>query len=180
MKKRSVVMYNMIFPVFIIFSPMIMIMLPFAEPLWAFVWLLLIVGGNLVLDWVVTALALRWQKIPNVRQKSLSALLRVWLAGFAADFLSSLMLLAVMLIDNDWIYQNIHSYFYNNVFEGPFALAYTLAAILFGGALIYRFNINWALEPVDITDEQRRRTALTLAVLTAPWLFLLPTRLFYV
>lgn len=85
-----------------------------------------------------------------------------------------------MLIDNDWIYHNIHSYFYNSIWEGPLALAYTLAAILAGGALIYRFNNNWALESAELTDSQRKRTALTLAALTAPWLFLLPTKLFYI
>lgn len=180
MKKRSVVMYNLIFPVFIMFSPITMIMVPFMEPLWGLAWLLFVLGGNLAVDWLVTALALRWQKVSNVKQKSLAVLLRVWLAGFAADFLSSLMLLAAMLIDNDWIYHNIHNYFYTNVFEGPIALAYTLAAILLGGALIYRFNINWGLAELDLTDSQRKRAALTLAVLTAPWLFLLPTKLFYI
>lgn len=61
-------------------------MVPFMEPLWGLAWLLFVLGGNLAVDWLVTALALRWQKIPNVKKKSLAVLLRVWLAGFAGRF----------------------------------------------------------------------------------------------
>ncbi len=178
MKKRSVTMYNMVIPMFVVLWP----------PAWFFasimggaggVLLLVMLVGNLAVDWLVTALALRLQKVPQIKKKSLAVLIPVWLSGFAADFLGSIPLFVLMGVDNDWIYENISGYFYTSIFESPYALAATLLDILFVGLLIYRFNRNWSLTMTDLTDQQRKRTALTLAILTAPYLFLLPTRWFY-
>ncbi len=137
MKKRSVTMYNMVIPMFVVLWP----------PAWFFasimggaggVLLLVMLVGNLAVDWLVTALALRLQKVPQIKKKSLAVLIPVWLSGFAADFLGGIPLFVLMGVDNDW-----------------------------------------SLTMTDLTDQQRKRTALTLAILTAPYLFLLPTRWFY-
>ena len=179
-KKSSVTMYNLIFPVFMLLWPPLWLMMPIFGDLAGGLFVLGILLGNLAVDWLVTALAMRWQKIPNIKQKSLKALVPVWLSGFAADFVGGLFLFAVVFIDNDWISQNIEIYFYTSIYEGSWALAVTLLAVALAGFCIYRFNMNWSLQQVDLTEQQRRRTALTLAVLTAPWLFLLPTDWFYV
>lgn len=178
--KRSVTMYNMIFPIFLLLWPPMLLMLPTFGEVAGRVWLLAILLGNLLLDWLVTALALRWQKIPEIKNKSLAVLVRVWLVGFAADFFGGLPLLVIMLVDNDgWLYENVHKFFYTSIFRSPYALAITLACVLLAGWLIYSFNKNWALEPAELTEPQRKRTALVLALLTAPWLFLLPANWFY-
>ena len=166
MKKRSVTMYNMVIPMFVVLWP----------PAWFFasimggaggVLLLVMLVGNLAVDWLVTALALRLQKVPQIKKKSLAVLIPVWLSGFAADFLGSIPLFVLMGVDNDWIYENISGYFYTSIFESPYALAATLLDILFVGLLIYRFNRNWSLTMTDLTDQQRKRTALTLAIFAA-------------
>lgn len=179
MKKRSVTMYNLIVPTFIILWPPVWFFLAAMDGLLGGALLLVMLLGNLAVDWLVTALAMRWQKVPQVKKQSLAVLVPVWLSGFAADFLGSLLLFVVMVIENDWIQENISNYFYNNIFEGSYALAVTLAVVAFVGLLIYRFNMNWSLRLADLTEQQRKRTALTLAVLTAPYLFLLPTCWFY-
>jgi len=161
-------MYNLILPLFLLLWPPVLLMLPVFGGIPGGALLLAVVFGNLLVDWLVTALALRWQKIPNVRKKSLAVLIRVWLAGFAADFLCGLLLIIIMFVT-----------LAGNIYESAYALAVTLAAVLIGGWLIYCFNINWALEPAELTEPQRKRTALALAVLTAPWLFLVPTEWFY-
>lgn len=179
MKKRSVTMYNLVVPTFIILWPPVWFFLAAIDGLLGGALLLVMLLGNLAVDWLVTALAMRCQKVPQVKKQSLAVLVPVWLSGFAADFLGSLLLFIVMVIENEWINDNISNYFFNSIYESPYALATVLLDILFVGLLIYRFNMNWSLRLADLTDQQRKRTALTLAILTAPYLFLLPTQWFY-
>ena len=166
MKKRSVTMYNLIVPTFIILWPPVWFFLAAMDGLLGGALLLVMLLGNLAVDWLVTALAMRWQKVPQVKKQSLAVLVPVWLSGFAADFLGSLLLFIVMVIENDWIQENISNYFYNNIFEGPYALAVTLAVVAFVGLLIYRFNMNWSLRLASLSRSLQRRKSISRAART--------------
>lgn len=180
MKKRSVVMYNMIFPIWFMLTPLFWPALGVLLGPFALMIVFVVLFGNLGVDWLVVRLAMHWQKIEDAKEKAVVVLWRVCLCGFAADIIAGLVLMLFSAIDfgGDWFYQNIEKHaFYGNLFESVWAVLYVLAGILIAGVAIYCFNRFYCLKKANLTLGQTRLTALALAVLTAPWLFLLPTSL---
>lgn len=53
-------------------------------------------------------------------------------------------------------------------------LAWTVLSILFAGAALFLLNDFWALKKAIPEAKLRRRTALVLAIATAPWAFMCP------
>lgn len=181
-KKRSVVMYNMIFPVLLMLTPLFWPVLGLLIGPFVLMIIFVLIFGNLGVDWLVVRLAMHWQKIENAKEKAMAVLWRVCLCGFAADTIagSALMWIFPRLLnsDSDWFYQNIEkNVFYGNLFENIWAILYVSAGILIAIVAIYCFNRFYCLKKANLTLGQTRLTALALAVLTAPWLFLLPTSL---
>lgn len=172
---KSVKMYNLIFPVWLILSPL---MWPFFAP--SAPWILAIVLGNLLLDWAVVAVSLRCQGVSEVKRRSLAVLLPVWLGGYLADIIGTLGMAAVLFIDNDWFYHNIHAPLaYLSPFESPWAVLWGVSCLLISAVCIYLFNSRFCLRKADLTADERKRTALALAVITAPYTFLMPTNWLY-
>ncbi len=66
-----------------------------------------------------------------------------------------------------------------NPFENIWALLWTLAAIAVAGVMIYIFNRFVSFRKLPLENKQKHLLALSMAVFTAPYLFLLPTKLFY-
>ena len=72
-----------------------------------------------------------------------------------------------------WLYDWIEPVMYN-AFRSPLAFAWTLAAVALAGYCIYRFD-KWAMRDCDLlTDGEKHKIALTMAVVTAPWMFFIP------
>lgn len=63
-----------------------------------------------------------------------------------------------------------------NIYLGPvfIKLVWTVLSILFAGACLYLLNDRWALKKAIPDEKLRRRTALVLAIATAPWAFMCP------
>lgn len=180
MKKHSVKMYNLIFPIWLMLTPLFW---PFAAwltgPL-AILFVIIPLAGNFAVDWLVCRLAMGLQKIEAARQKTGRVILRVWLCGFAADIIGCLPLLFPLKLDKDWFYQNIERQaYYGNPFDSVWAVLYLLGCIFLASVAIYCLNMRFCLKAADLEPGQKKRTALALAVFTAPWFFLLPTSLFY-
>ena len=179
-KKKSVTMYNLIFPVWLLLSPLMLAIFTPPTP-WILV-ILVIMLGNLLVDWAVVAVSLRCQGISDIKRRSLAVLLPVWLGGFLADIIGTLGMAAVLFVgsDNDWFYHNIHAPLaYISPFESPWALLWGVSCLLISAVCIYLFNSRFCLRKADLTDVERKRTALALAVITAPYTFLLPTSWLY-
>ncbi len=182
MKKRSVVMYNMIFPIWLILTPLLWPPLAVLVGPFALLIIFVMIFGNLGVDWLVGRLGMHWQKVENAKEKAAAVLWRVCLCGFAADTIAGLALMFAprLFSDSDWFYQNVEKHaFYGNLFESVWAVLYVSAGILIAAVAIYCFNRFYCLKRANLTLRQTRLTALALAVLTAPWLFLLPTSLLY-
>ena len=61
-----------------------------------------------------------------------------------------------------------------NPFGHPAAFLWTLAGIALAGYCIYRFD-KWAMKScVLLSEGERHKIALAMAVITAPWLFFIP------
>lgn len=136
MKKRSVVMYNMIFPIWLILTPLLWPPLAFMVGPFALLIIFVVVFGNLGVDWLVVRLAMHWQKVENAKEKAAAVLCRVCLCGFAADTIAGLALMFAprLFSDSDWFYQNVERpAFYGNLFESVWAVLYVSAGLSMGG-----------------------------------------------
>jgi len=79
-----------------------------------------------------------------------------------------------------WWGANVAEPMTENPFESIFAVAFALLAIGLAGLLVYFFNKNMSLRLTKSLDvPEIKRTALVLAVTTAPWFMLLPSKWFW-
>ena len=157
-------LYNVIFPIWMLF-------------LFPQVWLIAL-PGNLLIDCAVVLLTLlalkhtqKWTVLKQIWWK-------VWLLGFAADFVGIAALWPSVYSGThlsgaqyDWWSANIEPILYN-CWKSPIALLWTAAAIALSGVCIYFFD-KWALRSCEQLSP-RDIMALTLAIVTAPWTFFIP------
>lgn len=106
-------------------------------------------------------------------------IIKVWLYGFYADLLGAILMSVAGGATSEANYDFHAALMYTSPFEYMPAALFALLCVILTGVLIYRFNSRKALLGADIDDRTRRLTALAMAIITAPWTFLLPTRWFY-
>lgn len=170
--KKEVKLYNVIFPIWMLlmFPQMWFVSLP----------------ANLVIDFLVLYFSMKYLKVEDVKEKAKTAIWKTWGVGFAADFVGGFFMFVVPLLDFDtdtpfgsWWYENMTNAVMYNPFETVPACLYTTLCVVLTAVLIYFINKKWCLKQIDITEVQRKRTALFLAIFTAPYLFYLPTAWFW-
>lgn len=159
-------LYNMILPIWLLFV--------FPQ-----VWLIAL-PGNLIIDCAVVLLTLlalkhtqKWAVLKQIWWK-------VYLLGFAADFVGIAFLMPALLIDEaltgtwfEWWSAYIGPVLYN-CWKTPLAFLWTAAAVALSGVCIYFFD-TWALcSCKHLSARERHITSLTLAIATAPWTFFIP------
>jgi len=152
------------------------------------IWLLWLIPGTWIIilpltfitDSAVLLLSLKALKQNEIKQKYKRTIWEIWVLGFAAD-IPGIVLLGISQFFPysqtgflNWWYENIT----NNVVFHPsgniFSLLYVLAAIAVSSVFIYLFNLKISLKNINMDDRAKKLTALSLAVFTSPWLFLLP------
>ena len=75
MKKNDVKLYNVIFPIWL---------------LWLFpVTWIVVLPGNFIVDLLVVVLTMKWLKITDIKRKTKSVVLKVWIFGFLADLIGT-------------------------------------------------------------------------------------------
>lgn len=158
--KKEVRIYNVLLPIW---------MLIFFPTTW-----IVVLPGNFVIDLLVLGIALREMHVDNLKECLKKSILKVWLLGFAADFIGA----APMFIPvfADW---EIGSDLGINPFGSIGAFLWTTACIIIAAVCIYWFNKKIAMKKCDITDIQRRKASLAMAIATAPYLFYFPSQLLY-
>lgn len=168
MKKKCVKLNNVIFPIWMLF--------------WIFpiIWII-VLPANFLIDLLVIILTMRYLKIPNIKQRARAVILKVWIFGFIADFIGSLGMLLAMIITFDFKtpFYNITSGVAINPFDNVFSFIWVTLCIIAAAYFIYLFNYKICLKNIDISDSEKKRIALSLAIFTAPYLLYLPTKLFY-
>lgn len=157
-------------------------------PLWlllffpSWLWLLLI-PANYILD----RLVLRWS-LGDRADRGLFCRRHTWkicLAGFFADAVGGALMLALLflpaLLGGDsagtWLDDLLYGIGFNP-FSHPLALLLVLLCIAVSGAVIFLLD-QLLLSRAGLDAAQARRSALRLAVITAPYLFLFPSSLLY-
>ena len=168
MKKRSHRLYNVIFPFWLIlFWP--------TPPV-----ILLTLFGNLAIDCLVVFLALLVLKHPARGSVLKRCGWKVWLFGFLSDLIGALWLALGML--GAWALEAGGAGWVSdfamamtvNPFRHPLALAWTAIGVAIAGVCIYFLDRRVFRRTPELDGRQSRVLALTLAVVTAPWLFLVP------
>ncbi len=159
---RPIRLYNVILPIWLLF------VLPA-------VWLI-VLPGNLIVDCAVVLLTLLALKHADKKAVLRYAWWRVWLLGFAADFVGVLFLLPSMFVLgflpepwDTWLEAVMY-----NPFGSWLAFLLTLIAVALAGVCIYFFDRRALRSCAALDDRQRHIIALTLAIVTAPWMFFIP------
>ncbi|MGN0455934.1 MAG: hypothetical protein ACI4F2_03660 [Acutalibacteraceae bacterium] len=152
---KDIKLYNMILPPFMLFA---------FVPLF---WLISLVG-NFIVDSAVLLI------ISLIIYKSFSgklykkAILKVWLLGFAADFVGVLYLIIVSVCSSIW-----------NMFGGGYYEGNDLGRQILSGIDSAMNHSHFSFRNVGFSKKQRLLSALSFAFFTAPYAFLLPKELFY-
>ena len=151
-------LYNVYFPIWLL------ILIPA-------VWLIT-VPVNFIIDSIVLFVTVKLMNIEeNVYKKSI---IKVFLFGFVSDLVGSLLLLLTQFIPNDIV--GAISW---NPFSNVYALLYVLFSIVISGICIYFLDYKIAFKKLNITLKEKRKIALVIAVITAPYFFLYPTSAWY-
>lgn len=164
-------LYNVIFPIWLLmfFPPVILITL----------------AGNFIIDSLVVIGCFFVYKFQSAQQSSLKAfykesIIKVWLFGFLADMIGALILFIMGIfgeslgVPNDWL-TGINF----DPFGYPAAVAIIAFSMLVSGLFIFLFNYKLTFRNQIEEKRLRFKVALTIAIITIPWTFLLPTKWFY-
>lgn len=173
-KKNRPVLYNIIFPLWM---------------LWIFpVTWIVVLPANFLIDLLVLLLTMRCLKLSERKEIARHSILKVWISGFVADFAGTAVMFSAILLDSFldyqsplgiWWYENMTNAVALNPFTTLPAFLWSAVCIVLSGFCIYLLNYRLALKK-DVPDETvRKKLALSLAVFTAPYLFLLPAAWFY-
>lgn len=127
--------------------------------------------ANFIIDSIIFVGALAVLKIPGKKAKYTKCILRVWAYGFLADIIGAGFLFVLLLFD----YIGMDAY---DPMSSPAAFAVTSVGVILAGVCIYYFNYNKVL-PLIISDAiERKKIAVMMAVITAPYAMYIPTSLF--
>ena len=170
--KREIKISNVLFPIWLLllFPPLILFSL----------------AGNFVVDSAAILLTLRVLRGGWAGEVWKASILRAWLLGFLADLIGGLVMLAPMFLNEgvsgipggDWLERLAYGVYFNP-FDSVAAFLWTALAAAVSALCIYGFNHRFVFRRADVSERERRRLSLIMAVVTAPWLFFLPTAWFY-
>ena len=162
---KSVKLYNILLPLWLI------IFLP------SYLWL-----GLIPLNYIIDRVVLRWS-LGDMPDKGLFCRKHTWkicLAGFFSDLVGSLILLGISIPASEKgerLYDIGHAIMFDP-FADPVGLLIVAACIVVSAVCVY-FLDKWILGMAGLEPGQVKRSAIRLALITAPYLYLFPSRLLY-
>lgn len=167
MKKNKVKLYNVMFPVWL---------------LWLFpqIWLIAL-PVNFLIDLPVLMLTMHHVGVTDLQKNIKCVILKTWLCGFAADFVGALVLTGIYFlpIRDDttfglWWYARVAYPIVYNAFSTAEGFLIVTVCVALSAFVIYLLNYKFCLKKAALTEIQKKKTALSLAVFTAPYLFYVP------
>lgn len=168
--RQDVTLYNVLFPIWM---------------LWIFpqTWLI-VLPVNFAIDLLVVALTMKGMQLTDVRQNAKSVILRVWLMGFVADFIGTALMFLVNIVEfpgalGAWWYDHMTNAVSFNPFSSGYAFLFVTFCVAVSAGCIYWFNRKFCLNKAALDERQRHKLSLSLALLTAPYLFYFPSAWIY-
>lgn len=153
--RKDVKLYNLIFPMWSVYFFGL-----FFLPLWG-----VLLPANFIVDTLVLFLLFWRLKLENKKELYKKSILKTWGFGFLADFIAS----GVLIGASEMIEFPFHVYTIN-----AGSLLFTTVGVLLAGGLIYFFHIKYIWRKIEIEAGQKKKIALGMAILTAPYLMYLP------
>lgn len=167
---KEVKLYNIIFPIWLLifFPPIIFITL----------------AGNFVIDSLVILACVSIFKlaINSEERKSFykNSIIKVWLFGFLADIIGAAILFILGILGEYFgLSYELVSAIDFDPFSNPLAVMVIVFAMLVSVLFIFLFNYKITFRELIKDNSVRFKVALTIAIVTMPWTFLLPTKWFY-
>ena len=170
---KSVKLYNILLPLWLI------IFLP------SYLWL-----GLIPLNYIIDRVVLRWS-LGDMPDRGLFCRRHTWklcLIGFMGDIIGAVFMVAALFLTAlpGALHENTEHPFLDKITYGvgfnPFSnilsLIIVLAAIFLAGLIIYLID-KALLKKVGLSLEQAKKSALRIALITAPYLFLFPSSILY-
>ncbi|MGN1231772.1 MAG: hypothetical protein ACI4TP_07715 [Anaerotignum sp.] len=160
--RRDIKLYNLIFPMWsiyffgLLFPPMLLILLP----------------ANFAVDSIMLLLLFQWLKLPEKKEWYKKMILKTWGFGFLADILASGVFVVLSEALSD-VFRDANVNVYLSVSSFP-SFLFTTAAVVLAGILIYIFQRKFVLKKLEMEEGQKKKIALGMAILTAPYLMYLP------
>ncbi len=155
-------------------------------PLWLLVfipsWLWLVL---IPLNYLIDRIVLRWS-LGDMPEKGLFCRRHTWkicVAGFTSDFIGAMFMLGVFFIgalidDESPLFDDIVGGVGFNPFTHWLAFVIVAVAVAVAGLFIYLLD-RWILKKAGLSLEQAKKSAIRLAVITAPYLFFFPSSIIY-
>ncbi|MFZ5644687.1 MAG: hypothetical protein ACOY46_13945 [Bacillota bacterium] len=163
-------LYNVIFPIwFLLFFPPV---------------ILLTLAGNFIIDSLVILVCFFVFKLAdaqnNIKTFYKENILKVWMFGFLADILGAAVLFITGILGDSFglSYKLISAINYDP-FSHRWAVVIIIFAMLVSALFIFLFNYRIIFRDQILEKQLRLKLALTIAIITMPWTFLLPTKWFY-
>ncbi len=157
---KNTTLYNVIFPIWLLF------MIPIT---WIYV-----LPANFIIDSLVIIVALYLLKVDNLLSMYKKTILKVWILGFISDLVGSAFMFGGVIFNNNTL---IHAVTVNP-FASLLGFLWVMLCIFIAAVCIYYLNYSISFKKVDLEDHKKKKLAISLALLTAPYLFLLPLELF--
>lgn len=162
--KHEQKLYSIIFPVWV------MLLLPWS-------WFV-ILPVNLLIDSLVLLLIFRLLGITGARKAYLSSVVRTWIFGTLSSLVGFLFMLIAFLINRiapDFVSPQVCTAITQNPFSNIIGLIWVLIAIAISALCAYFFGLKFTFIGKDFPENRRKTAALAIALITAPYTFLIPT-----
>ena len=169
--KKQIKLYNVIFPIWLL--------LIFPQT-----WLVSI-PTNFIIDLTVVVVAMKLLKINDIKLYAKKSILNVVVFGFLSDIIGGLFMLLPNFIYSsvpnnisDWMYRHILTAAMYDPFSSLWGFLYVVFCIVISSVFIYLFNSKLSFNKTEISIIEKKKISLALAIVTAPYLFLIPYNVF--
>lgn len=163
--KRDVKLYNVLFPIWMLL-------------IFPVTWLI-VLPGNFIIDTVVLLITLKVLNVGSIKEIYMKSIFKVWIFGFLSDFLCGAILLITQFIHGEWWEEKIMEPVAMNPFASFYAVVFVLIAIVVAGLFIYYYNSRFSFKNTELPRDTIRKISLYLAIFTAPYVVLIPSKLLY-
>ncbi len=134
--------------------------------------------GNFLIDSLVIVLCYyvfsMKQTIPMLGTFYKKSIWKVWIFGFLADIIGAAILFVCAIVEVFGLSYEVTSAISYNPFSEPLALAIVGLAMFVSTVCIFLFNYYLSFKNMLEDKKLRMKVALTIALTTIPWTFLLP------
>lgn len=138
----------------------------------------IILPVNLLIDMIVLMAGFKYYKVSNAYDTFKKVLLKVWLFGLLANIIASVVLFLPIGGTNS-LYNSFKSGIVWDPYANVVSIILLVITVILAMLLIYTFNYKISFKKVGLDKKKAKMLAATMAIFTAPWILLFPTKLVY-